>query len=88
MKKHIDPYKIMEIGDHLGRGQAPIQNQDHLSSELSLWVTAPVGKNVYQVAQNVYLKMYAKTRPGTGTQRMSMSPGMLGERYLMNQCAS
>ena len=50
--------------------------------------TAPVGKNVYQVAQNVYLKMYAKTRPGTGTQRMSMSPGMLGERYLMNQCAS
>ena len=48
--------------------------------------TAPVGKNVYQVAQNVYLKMYAKTRPGTGTQRMSMSPGMLGERYLMNQC--
>ena len=50
--------------------------------------TAPVGKNVYQVAQNVYLKMYAKTRPGTGTQRMSMSPGMLGERYLMNQYAS
>ena len=35
MKKHIDPYKIMEVGDHFGRGQAPIQNQDHPSSELS-----------------------------------------------------
>ena len=34
-KKHIDPYKIIEVGDHFGRGQAPIQNQDHPSSELS-----------------------------------------------------
>ena len=25
----------MEVGDHFGRGQAPIQNQDHPSSELS-----------------------------------------------------
>ena len=38
--------------------------------------TAPVGKNVCQVAQNVCLKMYVKTRPGTGTHRMCMSPGM------------
>ena len=35
-----------------------------------------MGKNVCQVAQNVCLKMYVKTRPGTGTHRMCMSPGM------------
>ena len=44
--------------------------------------TAPVGKNVCQVAQNVCLKMYVKTRPGTGTHRMCMSPGMY-IRYIL-----
>ena len=43
---------------------------------ISNLATAPVGKNVCQVAQNVCWKMYVKTRPGTGTHRMSMSPGM------------
>ena len=38
--------------------------------------TALVGKNVCQVAQNVCLKMYVKTGPGTGTHRVCMSPGM------------
>ena len=50
--------------------------------------TVPVGEKVYQVAQNIYLEMYSKTKPGTGTQKTSMFPGMLGERYLMNQYAS
>ena len=44
-----------------------------MSSNLS---TAPVGKNVYRVAQNLCLKMYAKNRPGTGTQKMCMPPGL------------
>ena len=34
-EKHSDPYKFMAVGDHFGRGQAPLQNQDHPSSELS-----------------------------------------------------
>ena len=44
-----------------------------MKSNLSI---APLGKNVYRVAQKVCLKMYAKIRPGTGTQRMCMPPGV------------